>query len=392
MLTFLLNLILLLAVLSVLVFVHELGHFLFAKLNGVKVSEFAIGMGPILFSKQFGETKWAIRAFPIGGFVQILGETDVEDEKLQKEAETSPRSFINKSAWQKVSILFAGVLFNFLMASVIYFGLLAFNGFESSLPDFVEDGVPFGEISREKLTTLEYTKLVDGVAKDSGMPDMAVIKSVNGNAIEYSDEFMAFLQDHKEKAITITACEMNEQRVVDDNSCEIYSLTPNNDGMIGVLLTNNYYTKVTYTGLGRITSGFAHSINVIYMNIVGVGDIFNKAADTGDYSDAANSLGGPVALYFIVDYIRSLGPVALLELLAGLNLTLFIVNLVPIPAMDGGRIMLVGVRAVLGDKFSPKVETALISVSFILMMLLMLAIVVKDVVYIDSFKEFLGGL
>jgi regulator of sigma E protease len=391
MLEFILNIILLIGILGILIFVHELGHFLFAKFNNVKVSEFALGMGPVIYSKTIGETKWALRAFPIGGFVNILGEVESDDKKLVKEAKESPRSFLNKGPWQKISILFGGVLFNFLLAGLIYYFVIGFNGFVGYTTDIAYDkGLAFGEVSKMELTSVFYYSLAeDGNAKKAGLPEIGEIKVVNGEEIQFSDDFSKQIKENKGGELDLEVCPINE-KLESTGECNDYTVAVSDEGLLGVYLGQNYAYGVEYTGLDKFFVGFTHSINTIQMNFQALGAVFEEAEETGDYSEAANTLGGPVALYFIVDYVNDIGFLGMIELLATLNLTLFIVNLLPIPAMDGGRIVLVGVRSLLGDRFSHKLEATLVGVSFMLLMLLMVGIIVKDIFFIDTFRELLG--
>jgi len=390
MLSFISNILLLIIILGILIFIHELGHYIFAKLNDVKVDEFSLGMGPVLLKKQIGETQWSLRAFPIGGFVSILGEVESEDEEKVKEAKESPRSFLNKTPWQKISILFGGVLFNFLLAVVIYYGMIGLNGFVGYTTDIAyEKGLIFGDVEKTNISPVFYNLAENGNAKDSGLPKFGQVVSVNGDELVYSDDFSDRIKENKGKDLNLKVCPTNKE-MEEMGDCKDYMVTVSDEGLLGIYLNQNYVYRVIYSGLEKVFVGFTHSVNTIQMNFQALGAVFDNAKESGDYSEAANTVGGPVALYFIVDYVNDIGLLGMIELLATLSLTLFIVNLLPIPAMDGGRIVLVGIRSILGDRFSYKLEKTLVGVSFAILMILMLGIVVKDIVFIDTFRELLG--
>lgn len=384
------NILIVVLVLGVLIFVHELGHFLLAKLNGVLVEEFSIGMGPKIFSRKRGETEYSLRAFPIGGYVAILGEVETEDPMQQKFAKESPRSFLNKKWWQKISILIAGVFFNFLLASIIYYALLIPMGNALSITESVaDDGLWFGEVEKVIFEDyVSYDQLVeDGNATAAGWPDTGIILSVGGKDISASDELIQMAQENRGKSIDVEICDVD-----DLSQCSIYKTAVSDQGHFGIYVNSNYYYEVHYTGVTGVLSGFAHSLNTIQITINGVVDIFDKADQTGDYSEAVNTFGGPVALYFIVDYVKDLGVVGVVGLVASLSLTLAVMNLLPIPALDGGRIVLVVIREILGERFSHKLEAILVGGSYAILMLFMLAVVVKDVFYIGDFKDLLESL
>ena len=126
---------------------------------------------------------------------------------------------------------------------------------------------------------------------------------------------------------------------------------------------------------------------MIHLAGVHIGNIFSDASDSGDYSVAVNTFSGPVGLYFIVDYMKELGILGLLDLIANMSLVLFVMNLLPIPALDGGRIVLVLTEWVMGDRYSKTIEAWLIRISFALLMIFMLLIFVKDFLYLDKLRE-----
>ncbi|WKZ31395.1 MAG: M50 family metallopeptidase [Candidatus Dojkabacteria bacterium] len=385
------NIVLTIVVLNLLIFLHELGHFIAAKIMKVRVDEFALGMGPKVIGKEFRGVLYAIRMLPIGGFVRIYGEGD-EPGKSYTALKKDPSSFQSKKLWQKIVILFAGVFMNLMTAVVIYYAFLGMSGFRFPFPA-AELGItpPFGEAQVEKLGDLSYSELIeDGAAEEAGWPESGYIIAVGDghdmSPIEYDFEFREVIADNAGEEIVVEICESIEE----DDSCELYPTLVSDEGRVGILLGFNSLQYIQYYGLEVYLGGFVHSINVIYVSIAQMGKIFSQSAATGDYSTALNVVSGPLGLYYVIDFIKGLGWMGVLDLIANLSLTLFVINLLPIPALDGGRIVLAVAESTMGRYFSKRVEAWLIRISFVMMMLLMLAIILKDIIYIENLQNLFG--
>lgn len=362
-------------IIGVLVFIHELGHFLVAKAVDAKVEEFAIGLGPKIWSKQVGEVLYKINLFPLGGYVKILGEVDEKEDD-------NPRSLKNKTPFKRILVMLAGVVMNFLLASILYYSIFLTSGYKFYLPDSFADFKPYrAQIVREKITEkVEYDGLAEGKgAKLSGMPIKGEIKSIDGKKIEFTNDIPSILQSVKNKTVKIEVC---------SDKCKTYDVLTDAQGKIGIsILTNSAYA-MTYEN-NKIESGLVHGVNMIRIMFVSLSDVFGKAKVTGDYSQAMNTVSGPVGIYLAIDAVKQYGFVSLLGLTADLSLVLAFMNLLPIPALDGGRILLTLPELVTGKKLNSKLEAVLINVSFILLLVLMFAVFIKDIVFFDSIKELL---
>ena len=176
---FIINIVLVILVLGLLIFIHELGHFLVAKLSNVKVEAFSIGMGPKIFSKKRGETEYRLCLLPIGGYVSILGEV-VDEESMSKADIDDPRNFQNKNVFVKIAILLAGVTFNLLTAVIIYYVFLSMSAFSFVYPSDVVGYEPtFGNKVEKVLGELYYSELSeDGNAIKEGWPEDGYIRAV----------------------------------------------------------------------------------------------------------------------------------------------------------------------------------------------------------------------
>lgn len=388
MVVFIVNMILILAVLGLLILIHELGHFVAAKISGVRVDEFAIGMGPKIWSKKRGETLYMLNLLPIGGYVKILGEGD-DPKDFQDKLKDDPRNMRNKPLYIKIFIMLAGVFMNLLTAVIIFYVFLFVSDFKFIAPDEVAGyKAAFGSERYEVFEPLQYTELTeDGNAIKSSWPKSGYIVSVNEMHITRSDQFGVFAQSNRGGEIKVEICE----DLKNEETCSDYPTKVSDDGYVGILLNRNYFHYIEYTGrTEKIFGGFAHSANMLQLGAAHIKNIFNDASRTGNYEDAVNTVSSPVGLYFVVDYLRQVGIWGILDLIANLSLTLFIMNILPIPALDGGRVVLVILEKLFGRFWSKTLEAWLIKLSFVFVIVFLLATVVKDLIYIDYLRNLFG--
>lgn len=361
--------------LGILVFIHELGHYIAARLVNAKVEEFAIGLGWKLWGKKIGETEYRLNLLPLGGYVKILGESE-------KEKADDPRDLRNKTPLQRIFVMVAGVVMNFVLASIIYYVLFMFIGFKFYLPDNLSNFKPYlGTVTTEKFEDkVQYNGLSEGLgAKKSGMPDKGEIKSINGKVLVYSYEIPQIVQANKGRTIKVEVC--NEE-------CKTYDVEVNADGKMGVSVVPNYMYMMNYEQ-NKLTAGPAHGVNMIRLMMTTLGDIFSRAKTTGNYSEAVNTVSGPVGIYLAIDTVKGYGITSVIGLMADLSLVLAFMNILPIPALDGGRILLTLPELITRKPLNAKLEAILINVSFALLLILMFAIIIKDFVFLEEIKKLL---
>ena len=370
------NILLFLLVVSILTFVHELGHFIAAKVIGAMVFEFAIGFGPKLFSKKIGETMYSIRALPFGGYVKILGDGDSE-EKVTKEDEK--KNLIKKPKWQRIIVMLAGVTMNILLSISIYYIVLAANGWELVLNQEFKDFKPVGAtIYRERDGDVEYELIDGGNAQEAGLPEKGIVKSVNGIKIEYTDDVGKIIRSKKGEYVSINAC-------VED-ICTDYNVKVSDEGKVGIFMLSNYIVILSYKE-SKLFAGFSHIRNSLVLIKNKLTDIISQAKVTGDYTELSNSVSGPVGIYFVIDYFKKFGIVTFIGMVADLSVSLAIVNLLPIPALDGGRVFILLIEWIVGKELDEKIESKIINISFIFLIIVILFVIIKDIVNIDSIKE-----
>lgn len=370
-----LNIIIIILILGVIIFVHELGHLIASKIFKVYVEEFAIGMGPKILGKKIGETLYTLRLFPIGGYNKIKGEEYEEEDK-------DPRSLRNQKAYVRIIIFLSGVFMNVLLAILIFYGLLISMDFNFPLSGKLTNFTPvFGTIVREKISDITYNGLVDGgVAKANNFPESGTIKSIDGNTFTYSDQAGNYIKDNPDTKLTFEICQP-------DNTCKNYEGVVSDTGKIGIVLYTNYYSNLEYQGWQKPFAGFLHLANWVKIFEVGMSDIFSNAAKTGNYNEVAMSVSGPVGLYVVVDYLRQGGWVPLIAIVADISLTVGIMNLLPLPALDGGRALLLFVEMLRGKPINPKVEAWAITISFGFLLLLMVAVLFKDIFFFKDLQQ-----
>lgn len=329
--------------------IHEFGHYLFAKRAGIYIYEFSLGMGPRIFhwKRKNDETVYAIRLFPIGGFVSMAGEDIEADTSIPAD-----KQMCNKTWMQRFLTIIAGVLFNFLLALVLLFVVAIIHGTPATKPyiDTVESEYPIAE-----------TGIVSG----------DLITEVNGKKIGSMDRLLLELQIHTGETLEITVKHENGQK-------EIVSVKPiltEEEGITsyryGFTLNNN-----TKTGLiPAVQYAFSKTGSLLEQMGLIIGYLF-----TGKLS--LDNLAGPVGIFNIVGETARAGFLNILYLIAYLCINVGFINLIPLPAFDGGRLLFLIIEKIKGSRVSPKIENLIHSVGFILLMVLMVFITYHDIIRI----------
>lgn len=424
------NIGILILIIGILVFVHELGHFLAAKFFKARVDEFSLGFGPKLISKKIGETEYMIKALPLGGYVKILGEGDElptgegddAEKALDEKINNDPRSLKSKPKYAQLIVMVAGVTMNAILAVILFYVVLARVNYTVVLtPDFV-DFVPAGGTKTiEKTGDFIYSSLIDGGgAKEAGLPEKGLIKSADGKEFPISHDFQKYVRENPNKTIVMNVCEVEteESEQTDTNEqpdnqaetedkdntesnkntqnkseteapqCKDYQVKISDKGLIGISYSANYYVQIKYEGADQLFAGFIHSANQVKLIGYYLPRLFQQANETGNYEKlATNGVSSPIALYYVIDSFKSDGIYPLLDITASLSFSLALINILPIPALDGGRILLILIEMIRRKPLKPRTEALIIGISFYLLMGLMLIIIIKDIVYIELFQK-----
>lgn len=321
---------------GVIVLIHEFGHFILAKKNGVTVHEFAVGMGPKLFGVEKNGTLYSLRLLPIGGFCAMEGEDEDSDK---------PGSFGRKSILQRASIIFAGPFFNLVLAVIFLIPVFIYIGSPTTTIDQVIDNSPAQAANLQKGDT---------------------IKEINGQEITSWNEFTEVITTSEGKELNV---------VVDrDNKSVKLSITPEigEDGTYKVGVTCLRNKNV----INAIKESFVTTGQMIVQMVT-----FLKQMITGTVPGGfSNSVAGPVGVISIVSDAAKTGFINLLYLGSIISLNLGIINLVPFPALDGGRLFLLLIEALRGGKkINPDKEAMINMIGFCALMAFMVFITYSDV-------------
>ena len=344
---FLIDLILFILILGSIVFVHEFGHFMMAKLTGVYVYEFAIGMGPKLWSKKGKETEYTLRAIPIGGFC-MMAEEDLEDDDLKKVPKN--KRLQSKKPWQRFLIMFFGAGNNFIFAILLLFAI----------------GLIWGGSSMEPVVT---SVLKNSAAANSGIEAGDRILEINGHSISTTDDISLYLAvADPEEASDIKVEKEND-------SVKTYSVQPKKkkvDGQTTYQYGIGMHQEVEHGFLAAIQFTYKKTISIFKQMAVTVGYLF-----TGGIS--ISQLSGPVGIFSIVGDQSSAGIMNIIYLVAFLSINVGFINLLPLPAFDGGHILFIIIEKIKGSPVNPETENKIHTIGLFLLMLLMVVITFNDI-------------
>ena len=360
------TIILFLVVLAVLIFVHELGHFLVAKKSGIRVDEFAIGFPPKIVSWVWGETKYILNFIPFGGYVKIFGENP-DEESIS--GEDSARSFVNAKKWKQVCVLVAGVFFNILFAWI----LISISFMFGSLVPIGEGASDYSKYINENHIILTGVA-VDSPAQKAGlMPGdiLLAIDSVTGKdlttvAIRENIELntdnlvnVTFSRAGEIKQATITP----ELSKIGDK--KIIGIMMENVGVVKLNPVLAFWEggKLTMVTFGQVAQGLG---SFLFKTITGQADF--------------SQISGPVGIVGLVGDAARFGLAYFFGFVAFISLNLAVINLIPFPALDGGRVLFVIIEAIIRRPIKPILVNTINTIGFFILIGLMLIITYRDIV------------
>ena len=425
-------------IISFLIFIHELGHLLAAKWANVKVENFSVGFGPKLFKFYIGETEYSLSALPLGGYVKMQGEnpTEVSDDSIIDPS----RSFSNIPIYKKQIILLAGPLMN-LLIPFIFFPIIFLNGIDA--PEYLEKKMVLGSInsSDERLEKfkpgMEILSINDVEintwddflkTKNNFLKDKVVFEVISNNKIyeinldnrlnylDLKSIFNPILSSTIGAILDNSAAQKNDFKVGDKiisiNNSDInvwsdirkelsnknikefeFILVRNNNlinkkitfdtnerNIIGISPEVKTYKK-NFKGSEVLTSSFNQSIRSINLIFHGITDIFGKlfTADSG-LSDLKKSLAGPIAIAKYSGKAAEKGLNSIIQFIIIISINLGIINLMPIPLLDGGHIFFNTIEALTRRKINPKVQNFFNRIGFLILISLMVFAIYNDII------------
>ena len=354
----LLTILVFIIILGLLVFVHELGHFIMAKRAGMRVDEFGFGFPPRLFGIRRGETIYSINLIPLGGFVKIAGEdgSDVSD----------PKSFANKSGWRRFGVLVAGVSMNVILA-----WLLISIGMMIGLPTLIDEG-----------TQLPKSALVRQVSV--GVLEVAASSPAASGGFKPGDTIFKIGEmpiGSIQQAIDLTKAHAGQPTVYEiHRGAEVLRPTitpranpPTGQGPLGIALGS--LARVSYPWYESIYRGLITTFNLIWATLMGFAGLIGSLLHG---KSVGADLAGPVGIAVLTKSYTELGFIYLLQFTALLSVNLAIINAVPFPALDGGRVLFLIIEKIRGRKMPIRAEQLVNTIGFALLLLLMLFVTIHD--------------
>lgn len=364
-----------LILLSILIFVHEFGHFLSAKRLGIRVEEFGLGFPPKVWSKKLGETVYSLNLLPIGGFVRLTGEDESE------ETEDDPGSFHNQDNLAKAVVLSSGVLMNFALGIVLTGVVFAFLGMPQvknviAITEVVESSPAEEAGFKKEDLVIGYRPAFGGTGELS--------------SVSSSEDFVQFVQTHLGEELVLRIKRNAEVQCV-RAPCPLLQLEteikvvprveyPKGQGPLGVVFVvvpEIFYRKIP---LHRVPDqAFVESFKLVGLMVGGIGKLFKDLLVEGI---VPKDIAGPVGIARLTGEVAQQGFFQLLQFTALLSINLGVINILPFPALDGGRLLFVGIEAVSGRKVHAKLQRWMHTVGIALLLLLMLIITFYDIVRI----------
>lgn len=349
-------------VLSILILIHELGHFLVAKKCGVWVEEFGFGLPPRIFGKKIGETIYSINALPFGGFCRMHGETSEEGISDPK------RAFLAKGKLARAAIVTAGITMNLILGLVCFAIVYSFLG-----------------IPKEQGFVQVVDVVKDSPAATAGLTINDVIVSFNKHAVIKSTDFTTLTQENKGKYVAFVI-KRGTQNL--DVNIKLRDNPTDGKSFLGVVVTSEmtYYPPVWQ----RPFYGAYYGTIAAYQTTIAVlQGLWGTVSQVGQGHVPGDTVG-PVGMFAVIYFVLKQGILPLLNLMGLISINLAVLNILPIPALDGGRLLFIGIEAILGKKVLPKIEDAFHSVGFIILIALIILISIFDIKRVVSAGGFTG--
>ena len=329
---------------SAIVIFHELGHFLLAKKNKIRVDEFSLGLGPTIFGKQFGETKFSLKLLPFGGAC-MMGEDDVDD--------MSEGSFNSKSVWARMSVIVAGPVFNLILAWILCMIIIGWTGYRAPVVSSVTDG---------------YS------AQEEGIEPGDVIKKNGGKSVHIWNDISLYNMMHAGTKSVEVKYERDgkdytvvlEPKQNEGDAFPLLGITGGEmvrPGVIGTVRYGAYTVKywITYT---------VDSLKMLISGKVGVKDLSGPVGIVSAVDDVYQE-AAPAGMAVVILNLLNIGVL--------LTANLGVMNLLPLPALDGGRLVFLIIEAVRGKRVPPEKEGMVHFAGFVLLMALMVVIMFNDI-------------
>ena len=342
-------------ILAILVLVHEWGHFIVAKKSGLVVEEFGFGFPPKIFGWKIGKTLYSINLLPLGGFVKILGEDGTEAN--------NPESFASRSVGTRSLIIIGGVLMNFLLATFIFI-----LGYNIGLPTVIDET----NIAKARNVAVQIVAVApESPAVKAGLTLGDIIKKFNNTEIKEISELQNYTKTTAGNPMKLLIQRGSEIR-------ELYitprSNPPTGEGPLGIVLVK--IGIVSFPWYQSIWLGTKSAFLITWTVILGFFSLLKNLILAGR---VPLEIAGPVGIAVLTKQAAGLGFAYLMQLVAIISINLAVLNLVPFPALDGGRLLFLGIEKIKGSKVNPKIENTIHGIGLALLLLLIVLITWRDI-------------
>lgn len=364
----LLTILVFLVILTVLVLIHELGHFLTAKKFGIKVEEFGFGFPPRVIGKKIGETLYSFNALPIGGFVKLHGEDEAGGGSIKRGKVVSKdleRAFFAKPIWQRIIVVVAGVAMNFLLAVLIATYL------------FTSQGIP-----KDEKNVLITSVVANSPAASAGLKSGDAIVAIDNETVNNPTSLVAVTKDKLGEEVTLTI-KRNGEEIPLKITPRVNA--PEGEGAMGVSIEQNI-TFQKYPFPQSIFYGFKQAAGDSFLVVKGFVDMIKTIATS---LTVPAGVAGPVGMAQLTGEFVQIGPNAVLSLVYMLSLSLAVLNILPIPALDGGRLFFILIELFTRKKVNPKYEAYAHMAGIVVLLLFLAFISYKDILRIASGQSIL---
>lgn len=369
-----LTIIIFLLTLLILVLSHEFGHFIVAKKFNIKVLEFGFGIPPKIFGKKIGETLVSLNLLPIGGFVRLFGEDEVDKRILKNK-----RSFAAHAVWQRMVVVVAGVAMNLFLAALIFWTVLLNQGFKERLPLLAPH--QFVGVSQNN----EIMIIVGKVAPNSPASKAKIrqgdrIVKFNKTELASSDQLFLLSKSYAGEKVILTLADLEEKT----REVEIVPRKepPKDQGPLGVELGTLTVAYLSYQSFEqKLFSGITHSYNLASYSLNVLGQLIAKSIAEQNLAPVSQTISGPVGITSISNMIlQTQSPfIPYLNFVGMLSLNLAIINILPFPALDGGRLFFLLIEAIFRKKVKAELERFVHTIGMAILLALIIIITFSDI-------------
>lgn len=359
----------------ILVLVHELGHFLAAKKFNIKVLEFGFGLPPRIIGKKIGETIYSLNWLPFGGFVRLLGEDETEKTALENK-----HSFASQKVTKRIVVVVSGVVMNLILAWVLFWIVLGFQNFKTQIP-LITPHQFLGVTQVDEKIILIGEVTPGSPAEMAGISSGDRVIAFNDSQIEDANQLVKKIQESLDKKVKLT---LSDPQKTTFRNVEVIPRKnpPPNQGALGVSLGTFTIANLDYSDpWQKLLAGPIHGFNLTVYSWEILSQTVARAIKMGDFTPVSQNVAGPVGITSIVKNILSIKNPLLpyLDFMAVLSLNLAIVNILPFPGLDGGRLLFLVMEGLTRKRTHPTLEKYLHTIGLAILLSLIFLVTISDI-------------